>query len=159
MEIPPPVNRDVHGIADQAKYSYALASQLLASTQYRLAELAGTGQLDPKESKRLQDNLFVIWEHLYCGPLCAVRDENTDDHTRDNADNTYRRGHSVKTASRIEPLETSDWGWEHNRFLWGDGAVNEHPRGTICYIAQPHPAAAGTPQPETLPPPPRNQAP
>jgi hypothetical protein len=36
---------------------------------------------------------------------------------------------------RIEPLEESDFNWEHNRFMLGDGAVNEHPRGTICYIS------------------------
>jgi hypothetical protein len=36
---------------------------------------------------------------------------------------------------RIEPWESSDFSWEHNRLLWGEGAVNEHPHGTICHIS------------------------
>ena len=36
---------------------------------------------------------------------------------------------------RIEPEEASELSWEHNRFMLGDGAVNEHPHGTICYIS------------------------
>ena len=41
--------------------------------------------------------------------------------------------------ARIEPWQESDYSWEHNRFLLGDGAVNEHPRGTICHISPPTP--------------------
>jgi hypothetical protein len=39
------------------------------------------------------------------------------------------------TQIRIEPREISELNWEHNRFMCGDGAVNEHERGTICCIA------------------------
>jgi hypothetical protein len=28
---------------------------------------------------RLQDDLFFVWQELYSGTLCAVRDEDTDD--------------------------------------------------------------------------------
>jgi hypothetical protein len=129
----PAVNPNVHDIADRAKYAYATGTQLLAQTQYRLAELAGTGQIDPDESMSLQDNLFCIWESLYFGTLCAVRDEDTDDWDEDG--NTYSDGRTVMTQIRIEPLETSELSWEYNTFMCGDGAVNVHPRGTICYIA------------------------
>ncbi len=54
--------------------------------------------------------------------------------TRDGS-NTYSDGRTVRIKIRIEPEEESDFSWEHNRFLLGDGAVAEHPRGTICYIA------------------------
>jgi hypothetical protein len=144
MELPPPVNPDVNSIANQAKHSYAEGSQLLAAIQYRLGELAGTGQLDPEESKRLQSNLVGVWEYLYQGTLCAVRDESTDDNTWDQVDNTLADGRVVKTMIRIEPVETSELGWEHNQFTLGDGAVNEHPRGTICYIASLCPGQPGT---------------
>ena len=135
----PPINPDIDDIADRAKYGYAVATQVLAETQYRLGELAGTGQLDPKESENLQDNLVHIWEALYGGTVCAVRDWDTDDCTWDEADNTYSDGRQVMIQVRIEPWETSECNWEHNRFTCGDGAVNEHPRGTICHISPVHP--------------------
>lgn len=131
----PAVNPDVHDIADRAKHRYAEATQVLAATQYRLGELAGNGRLDADESMSLQTNLFHIWEALYAGTLCAVRDENTDAASWDKADNTYSDGRPVMIQIRIEPEEASELSWEHNRFMLGDGAVNEHPRGTICYIS------------------------
>jgi hypothetical protein len=139
MSKTPPVNPDVHDIADRAKHWYAEATQALAATQYRLGELAGTGRLDADESMSLQENLFRIWEALYAGTLCAVRDEDTDDSTWDKADNTYSDGRPVMIQIRIEPEEASELSWEHNRFMLGDGAVNEHPRGTICYISPSNP--------------------
>jgi hypothetical protein len=135
----PAVNPDVHDIADRAKYAYAKATQLLAATQYRLGELAGTRRLDPDESMSLQTNLLYIWEALYAGTLCAVRDWDTDDSTWDWADDTYGDGRQVIIQVRIEPAETAESHWEHNEFLLGDGAVREHPRGTICWIAPVNP--------------------
>src|SRR5690349_20364086 len=125
----PAINPDVNDIADRAKYAYANATQLLAATQYRLGELAGTGRLDPDESMSLQTNLVYIWEALYAGTVSAVRDWDTDD-LWDGADNTYSDGRRVMTQVWIEPAETADCHWEHNGFLLGDGAVNEHPRET-----------------------------
>jgi hypothetical protein len=129
----PAVNPNVHDIADQAKYAYATGTQALAALQYRLGELAGSGRIDPDESMSLQFGLASIWESLYWGTLCAVRDEDTDDWDEDG--NTYSDGRTVMTQIRIEPRETSELNWEYNRFMCGDGAVNEHPRGTICCIA------------------------
>jgi hypothetical protein len=134
----PAVNPNVDDVADRAKHGYATGTKLLAETQYRLGELASTGRLDPEESMSLQTNLFHIWEALYAGTLCAVRDEDTDDSTWE-ADNTYSDGCPVMTRIRIEPEETSELSWEHNRFMLGDGAVNEHPHGTICYISPRNP--------------------
>jgi len=135
MSRTPAVNPDVNDIADQAKYAYATGTQALAALQYRLAELAGSGRIDPDESMRLQFGLASVWESLYWGTLCAARDEDTDDATWDEDGNTYSDGRTVMTQIRIEPRETSELNWEYNRFMCGDGAVNEHPRGTICYIA------------------------
>jgi hypothetical protein len=135
MSRTPAVNPNVHDIADRAKYAYAAGTKVLADIQYRLGELAGTGRLDPGESKRLQRQVVDVWEELYCGTVWAVRDEDTDDSTWDEADNTYSDGRTVMTQVRIEPYETSELNWEYNRFMCGDGAVNEHPRGTICCIA------------------------
>src|SRR6476619_1372123 len=121
----PAANPNVDDIADRAKHGYANATQVLAATQYRLAELAGTGRLDPDESMSLQTNLFHLWQALYAGTLGAVRDWATDDCTWDEVDNTYSHGRQVRIQIRIEPEETSDSTWQHNRFLLGDGAVNE----------------------------------
>jgi hypothetical protein len=132
----PAVNPIVDDIADQAKYCYATGTKLLAAMQYRLAELAGTGRLDPDESMSLQHDLVSVWEALYFGTVCAVRDWDTDDCTWDEADNTYSDGRQVMLQIRIEPWERSDFSWKHNRFMVGDGAVNEHPLGTICYVSR-----------------------
>jgi hypothetical protein len=135
MSRTPAVNPNVHDIADRAKHEYATGTQVLAALHYRLAELAGTGRIDPDESKSLQRELHRVWEALYFGTVYAVRDEDTDDWTWAEADNTYSDGRTVMTQIRIEPRETSELNWEHNKFTNGDGAVNEHPLGTICCIA------------------------
>lgn len=135
----PPVNRDVHDIADRAKEGYAVGAEIIAQTQYRLAELAGTGVLDADESKRLQRNLCLIWESLYGGTLCAVRDWDTDDSEWDGYDNTYSDGRQVITQVRVEPRSESDECWEHNSFMLGDGAPNEFPLGTVSDIAPARP--------------------
>ncbi len=120
--------------ADQAKYSYAATTSKLADLQYRLGELAAAGRLDAEESKRLQDSVVQIWELLYAGTLGAVRDEDTPDDTWDTQDNTYSDGRPVLVQSRIEPLEYSDWAWEFNKFMLGDGAVAERPLGAVYVI-------------------------
>ena len=135
----PAVNSNVDDIADRAKHGYATGTKLLAEAQYRLAELAGTDRLDPDESMRLQEVLADIWRALYSGTTYAVRDEDTDDDTWDEADNTYSDGRAVMVQTRIEPWEESVVDWEYNRFMLGEGAVNEHPLGTICYIAPANP--------------------
>jgi hypothetical protein len=71
---------------------------------------------------------------LYYGTTFAVRDCDTDDSTWDEADNTYSDGRQVMIQTRIEPPEQSDFCWEHNRFVLGDGAVNEYPLGTVSYV-------------------------
>lgn len=135
----PSVNPNVDDIADRAKHAYFSGAQVLAQTQYRLAELAGTGGLDPNESKSLQWNLVAAWQELYSGTLCAVRDWDTDDSTWDETDCSYSDGREVLTQIRIEPWESSDFSWKHNRFLLGDGAVNDYPLGTISYISPVNP--------------------
>lgn len=143
MSTTPAVNPNVHDIADRAKHSYALGTQLLAQTQYRLGELAGLGLLDPDESMSLQENLIEIWGHLYCGTVWAVRDEEDDGDEEEDyhaptgvaADNTYSDGRPVMIQTRIEQYESSDFSRERNRFLLDEGAIIYHRRGTICYIS------------------------
>jgi hypothetical protein len=91
------------------------------------------------ESMSLQHNLVSIWEALYFGTVCAVRDWDTDDCTWDVADNTYSDGREVMVQIRIEPEDSADFSWKRNGVLLGDGAVNEHPLGTICDIAPVNP--------------------
>jgi hypothetical protein len=139
MSRTPEVNPNVHDIADRAKYEYATGTQVLAALHYRLAELAGTGRIDPDESMSLQRELHRVWEALYFGTVYAVRDMDTDDWTWAEADNTYSDGRTVMTQIRIEPLETAVGNWEQNGVVLADGAVNEHLLGTISYISHPNP--------------------
>ncbi len=133
----PRVNPDADEVADEAKYAFARVSKLIANMQYRLAELGGTGELDPDESMRLQETLVDIYWGLYRGTTSAVRDWNTDDHTWDQADNTYSDGREVVTRVRVEPQETAERHWEHNPFLLGDGSPEEYPREVVVHIAFP----------------------
>jgi hypothetical protein len=132
---PPPVNPDVHAIADRAKHGFYTASKLLADVQYRLAELAGTGQLDVDESHGLQDTVVRAWEELYRGTLCAVRDRVTAYPTPCDPENTYSDGRTVRTRIRLKGWQELESGWEHNNYLYGDGPVAEYPRGTVSYIS------------------------
>jgi hypothetical protein len=137
MDRTPSINPNDRDIADRAKFGYAKTARSLAVVQYRLAELAGTGQLDAEESSRLQCELSGAYDSLYLGTVGAVRDWNSDDALWDEADNTYSDGTQVKIQIRVEPEDYSDFRWEHNQFLLGDGAVNEYPLGTISQIRLP----------------------
>jgi hypothetical protein len=134
----PAVNPNVHDIADRAKHAYAEATQLLAATHYRLAELAGIGRLDPDESISLQEDLVSIWVSLGSGTVDAVRDMGTHHSTWEEDGNTYSDGRTVMTQVRIEPREISESCWR-NRFVVVGGAVLAHPQGTICCISHPDP--------------------
>ena len=71
---------------------------------------------------------------LHFGTVDAVLNE---DYVGDGeeAHNTYRDGRAVMLQTRIEPLEESDFNWEHNRFLLDEGAVFFHRRGTTCNVS------------------------
>lgn len=58
---------------------------------------------------------------------------------------TSSDGRPVRIVTRVEPVEHSELAWEHNRFTLGDGAVAEHPLGTICQIYPLDPALPATP--------------
>jgi hypothetical protein len=134
MSRTPAVNPNADDIADRAKHAFAIGTKAICDLAYRLAELAGTGRLDPNEAMPLQNRLYEIWEELYGGTVYAVRDRDSDDSTWDEADNTYSDGRLVLTQVQIEPAETAESHWEHNGFLLDD-VVRQHPRETICYIA------------------------
>jgi hypothetical protein len=140
----PAVNPNVQAIADQAKHAYAEGTKLLAETQYRLAELAGTGQLDRDASTSLQMDLVFIWECLGYGTVDAVRALRAnkspwEDVAWEEDDNIYSDGREVMAQARIEPAETSESSWEHNGFKVAEGPTEVHPRGTICSISSPNP--------------------
>ena len=129
----------VHRLADHAKYVYAVGSRDIAALQYCLAELAGTGRLDHEVHRHLQwGHCLGMWECLYHGTTCAVRDERTWDGGWDWADNTYSDGRQVMAQVRVKNWQILDRDWPYNGEMCGDGPIQEHPRGSICQIAPVH---------------------
>jgi hypothetical protein len=54
---PAPLNTDLNGVIDHIKWMYFAQSHGLAWLHYRLAELTGTGKLDPEANWELQYQL------------------------------------------------------------------------------------------------------
>jgi hypothetical protein len=139
--LPPPRNPrlDVDDVTDLLKYVYATLSRAISELQYQLAELAGAGRLDLDANEDLQWNwCFPQWEFLYCNTINAVRNENNfDDLECDAGDNVYASGRQVMTRVCIEPHETNENHWQFNKYLCGDGPIQEYPRGAIFHIAEP----------------------
>ena len=132
----PMVNEDTDYVADRAKYHFATATEVLAGAQYRLAELADAGEMDPEESQSLQRMIIRAAEQLYCGTISAVRhpDHNEDD-TQDWADNHYSDGREVWVKVRVEPWEIAACVQPgQTTYLLGDGAINDCPRGVVSVI-------------------------
>lgn len=115
------VPADVHRLADHAKYVYAVGTRDIAALQYRLSELAGTGRLDPGAHKWLQWNhCLPIWETLYSGTLCAVRDERTWDGGWDWSGNTYSDGRQVMAQARVKDWLELERRWPYREGMCGD---------------------------------------
>jgi hypothetical protein len=114
---------DFNEIADRAKYAYAIVTQKLAVIQYRLAELAAVGVLDPDESMRLQDDLYDMWTEIYFGTVYAIRDPKSDGSSWEQDDNTYSDGREMKVVRPAQHAEESESNWPYNRFLCADGPV------------------------------------
>lgn len=131
----------MESVEDRAKWCYAQSSELLALMHYRLAELAGTGGLDPNESMLLQEGLNAVWGEVYCGTLASAVEDATD--SREGAPgNTYSDGTYV-THKLPVPLDCDDdEPWVHDEFLLEDGAVLEFPIGVVAVI---RPLAEGGP--------------
>jgi hypothetical protein len=137
--LPPPRNPklDVDDVTDLVKYVYAAVSRAIAELQYQLAELTGTGRLDPEANQDLQWNwCHRHWEALERNTIAAVRNYNTD---ADWAvqDNLYSTGRQVMTRVRIEPDETDENHWQYNEHLAGDGPIQEFPRCAVFHVAEP----------------------
>lgn len=137
--LPPPRNQnlDVDDVTDLIKYVYATMSQAIAELQYELAELTGTGRLDPDINQDLQDWCFQNWETLYFNTTAAVRNCDVDDEEWDTHDNTYSNCLQVMTRVDVEPRETNWNHWQYNKYLAGDGPIQEYPRCGIFHIAAP----------------------
>ena len=131
-----PIPDHVHRLADHAKYVYAIGTRDIAAMQYKLAELAGTGRLDHEVQNGLQwDHCLPMWETLYYGTACAVRDYRTWDGDWDWSNNTYSDGRRVMAQARVKNWYQLDRNWPYNEFLCDDGPIWAHPRGSLCQIA------------------------
>lgn len=141
IQYPPPPRREelsVDDLTDLVKYVYAGMSRRIAELQYALAELAGTGRLDPEANQELQFGWCLpAWEFLYHNSTATVRRvHDTDDCDWCQHDNTYSTGAPVMTLVRVEPAETNDH-WPFNEHLADEGSIVEYPRNAIYHIEEP----------------------
>lgn len=137
--LPPPrrTDLDVDDVTDLLKYVYATLSRAIADLQYYLAELAGTGRLDPEANDFLQFQWCApYWDSLFLDTVCAVRNEDTD-HDWDIHDNTYSTGRQVMSRVTLEPLEIADDQYPYNQYLCADGPIQHYPQGAVAHIAEP----------------------
>ncbi len=104
---------------------------------YRVAEWAGTGKLHPDEAEQLELKLTDIYWSLHFGTVDAVFNEDYLEY-EEEAHNTYSDGRSVMVESRIEPAEESEPNFEHPYYMYDDGAMIFHSRGTICNVSPIH---------------------
>lgn len=128
--------RVVHRVADYAKYVYAVGTRDIAALQYRLAELGHTGRLKFESHEHLQGkHCLAMWETLYFGTLSALHDQHTWDGAWDWYDNTYSDGRQIMVQARVKNWEELEQTWPYGHVMCGDGAVAEHPRGSLCQIS------------------------
>lgn len=140
--VPPPRREDldVDDVADLVKYVYARMAKAIAELQFQLAELAGTGKLDPQANMDLLQFGWCVrtWEFLYYNTTERVRrGHDTSDWDWDRFDNTYSNGLQVMSRIDVEPYETAVDRWEFNEHLCGDGPIQEYPRSGVYHISEP----------------------
>ena len=140
--LPPPRREDldVDDVTDLVKYIYAGLSNAIADLQFQLAELAGTGKLNPQANHDLLQFGWCLrtWEFLQDHTTARVRRaHHTCDCDWDRFDNTYSNGLQVMTRVDIEPHETADDHWQFNEHLCGDGPIQEYPRVGVYHISEP----------------------
>jgi hypothetical protein len=132
---PGPINPDIVGMVDAIKYTYYAAGEQLAEMHYKLGELTGLALLDPDANSGLQTTLYRLWEIIHHGTLSNVLDhDNADDIYLAEFENTYSDGREILTKIRVESEMDSEGAREFNRFILGDGATNDFPRGVIYHI-------------------------
>jgi hypothetical protein len=120
-------------LADLVKYHDFTINKEPADLQRRLAELTGTGKLDPRDNDDLQRHLHNVYEELMGGLTSAVIGLGDDGNLEDN----YSDGSTVVVKNHdLEPGSR----WPHNEFLWGNGPAAEFlPRceSTVNFPPQP----------------------
>jgi hypothetical protein len=126
---------DWESVTDEVKWCYAAATQQIAGLQYWLAWLASEGKLDPSESMPLQDHLVSLWETLYSGTVCAIRDWDTPDCTWDAVENRYSDGTLVVTRVETQPESINSDFPPNKGTMSGDGAINDFPLHISATIA------------------------
>jgi hypothetical protein len=116
-----PVSPTVDRIVDQAKYAYFKISRELADVQYKLAELTGTGKLDPDDNWNLQAHFVDVHQQM-TGDVLRLVDTIGDGKPED----TFSDGRKVIIMIRHDDVDAA---WPHNEFVMEDGPVAEFPQG------------------------------
>jgi hypothetical protein len=101
----------VNAIANLVKYRYFTVSKELAGMQHRLAELTGTGRLDPADNEDLQRHLHNVYEDLTGGLTSAVIELVDDGYMKDDY------GDGSPAVVKRQHFPGGSWLW--NEFLLG----------------------------------------
>ena len=134
MDTTSPPNTDLNGLIDHLKWLYFAQSQPLARLHYRLAELAGTGRLDPKANWELQHELVemsqAIWDETHSFLERA-------EYVPEDQEGIYCDGaeiiHKFPATQEERDEERAAWPFSH-LLRNGDGATNDYPRRTRFWL-------------------------
>jgi hypothetical protein len=133
----PPRREDltVDELTDLVKYNYATMARAIAELQCKLAELAGTGKLDPQVNHDLQWRWCLpMYEGLYYNTVMVVRRmHDTSDCDWNGFDNTSTTGRQVRHRKDTGTLDD----WEFNEHLADERSIVAYPRNAIVHIAEP----------------------
>ena len=149
-DAPAPRNTDLSGVIDQIKWLYFAQSRPLAWLHYRLAELAGTGKLDPEANRELQYQLSEMSHVIWCETTGFLE---THDYVPEDEDGAYCDGTRIihKFPATQEERDEERAAWPFSHLLNGDGATNDYPRRTRYWLREPFDRTSECPDPKELP--------
>ena len=116
----------------------------------RLAELAGTGKLDPEANRELQYQLSEMSHVIWCETTGFLE---THDYVPEDKEGAYCDGTRIihKFSATQEERDEERAAWPFSHLLNGDGATNNYPRRTRFWLREPFDRTSDCPDPKDLP--------
>ena len=144
-DAPALLNTDLNGLIDQIKWLYFAQSQSLAWLHYRLAELAGTGKLDPEANRELQYQLSEMSQAIWSGTHSFLE---RGEYVPEDEEGIYCDGTQI--IHKFPATDEEERAWPFYPLCNGDGAVNDYRRCTRFWLRDPFDRTSECPDPEDL---------